>query len=78
MNKKLVSAIALVLAFATLLFASTGAAAPTPPGSPGACNMFHTAAIGMDGMQNDPHFWDIMYPFVLASFATGCTPADPH
>lgn len=78
MNKKLASAIALVLASATLVFASTGAAAPTPPGSPGACNMFNTAAIGMNGMQNDPHFADIMYPFVLASFAAGCTPANPR
>ena len=76
MNKKLMTAIVLVLAFATLELASTGAAAPTPPASPGACNMFNTAGIGMDGMLHDPHFADIMYPFALASFATGCTPAN--
>jgi hypothetical protein len=70
--------IALVVTLMTLGFASTANAGPTTPTSPGACNMLNTAAVGMDGMQNDPHFSDIMYPLVLTSLAAGCNPANPR
>jgi len=40
--------------------------------------MLKTAPIGMDGMQNDPHFSDIMYPLVLTSLAARCNPANPR
>jgi hypothetical protein len=51
---------------------AVGDANNTTPSSPGACNMFN--ANRMDGMFNDPHFADIMYPLVVASFTAACTP----
>jgi hypothetical protein len=51
---------------------AVGDANNTTPSSPGACNMFNAAR--MDGMFNDPHFADIMYPLVVASFTAGCAP----
>jgi hypothetical protein len=75
MSERLVTTVLVIFALATPGVASAvGAAKNTTPTSPGACQMLNTKGIGMDGMMNDPHFGDIMYPLVLASLATGCTP----
>jgi hypothetical protein len=72
-GKKLITIAFLAFALATPGVASAvGDANNNTPSSPGACNMFN--AKSMDGMFNDPHFGDVMYPLVLASFAAGCTP----
>lgn len=74
MGKKLIT-----IAFLAFTLAMPGVASPAgdpnnnTPSSPGACNMFN-GANGMNGMFNDPHFSDIMYPLVVASFTAGCTP----
>jgi hypothetical protein len=72
-DKKLVIIAFLAFALATPGVASAvGDANNTTPSSPGACHMFN--ANRMDGMFNDPHFADIMYPLTVASFTAGCTP----
>jgi hypothetical protein len=74
MSKKLITTIALVIAFATLGVASTAMADPNnaTPASSGACNMLHASEAGLDGMMNDPHVFDIMIPLVVASLNAGC------
>ena len=81
MSKKLIATISLVVALATLGVTSTAMADPkmsdpsnATPASPGACNMLHTSARGLNGMMNDRHVFDIMIPLVEASFGVGCTP----
>jgi hypothetical protein len=81
MSKKLIATISLVVALATLGVTSTAMADPNmadpnnaTPASPGACNMLHTSDIGLNGMMNDRHVFDIMIPLVVASVAAGCTP----
>ena len=76
MSKKVIATISTVFALVT----TTGAAAfpgnpppdRIPPASPGACNMLHASEQGFDGMFNDPHVFDIMIPFILASLDAGC------
>jgi hypothetical protein len=71
-DKKPVIIAYLAFALATPGVASAvGDANNTTPSSPGACQMFN--ANHMDGMFNDPHFADIMYPLVVASITAGCS-----
>ena len=72
-----------VIATVSAAFALATATGPTafpgnpppdsiPPQSPGACNMLHANDQGFAGMFNDPHVFDIMIPFILASIDAGC------
>ena len=75
MSKKPTTTISVVFALATAAAAPTAlAASNATPASPGACNMLHTSATGLNGMMNDKHVFDIMIPLVEASFGAGCTP----
>ncbi len=47
--------------------------AAATPTSPGACNMLHTSAQGMDGMfKASPQGLSNMIPLITASEAAGC------
>ncbi len=72
MNRKLTTTMLLVFIFvmAAAISAMPAAAMPT---SPGACNMFHTSAQGMDGMfKASAQALSNMIPLVTASEAAGC------
>jgi hypothetical protein len=70
MSKKLITTMALTFTFASL---SAGQAAATPS-SPGACNMLHVSAKGMEGMfKASDQGLNNMIELVLASEAAGCT-----
>jgi hypothetical protein len=69
MSKKLIATMVLVFTFATV---SAGQAAATPS-SPGACNMLHVSARGMDGMfKASERGLDNMINLILASEAADC------
>jgi hypothetical protein len=81
MSKRLFTTIWLAVVLAPVGVTSTAMAGPqladpnnATPTSPGACNMLHTSDIGLNGMMNDRHVFDIMIPLVEASFGAGCTP----
>jgi hypothetical protein len=75
MSKKLIATTTLVFALATGASPmALGAPNNATPASPGACNMLHTSARGLEGMMNDRHVFDIMIPLVEASLHTGCSP----
>jgi hypothetical protein len=74
MSKKLLATMMLVFIFATAPAISAMSAAATPT-SPGACNMLHTSAQGMDGMfKASERGLGNMIPLVIASEAAGCRP----
>ena len=73
MNRKLMTTMVLVFIFAMAAAISAMPAAATPA-SPGACNMLHTSAQGMDGMLRAAQGLDNMMQLVVASEAAGCRP----
>jgi hypothetical protein len=74
MSKKALATVLLVFVFATAAAISAMAAAATPT-SPGACNMLHTSAQGMDGMfKASERGLGNMIALVIASEAAGCRP----
>jgi hypothetical protein len=74
MNRKLMATMMLICIFAVLAAISAMSAAATPT-SPGACNMLHTSAQGMDGMfKASERGLGNMIPLVIASEAAGCRP----
>jgi hypothetical protein len=69
MSKKLIATVVLAFTFAVV---SVVPAAATPS-SPGACNMLHVSATGMDGMfKASERGLDNMINLILASEAAGC------
>jgi hypothetical protein len=74
MNRKLMATMMLIFIFAVVAAISAISAAATPT-SPGACNMLHTSAQGMDGMfKASDRGLGNMIPLVIASEAAGCRP----
>ena len=72
MSKKLITTMLVVFAFAVAAISSAVPAAATPT-SPGACNMLHVSATGMDGMfKASERGLDNMINLILASEAAGC------
>jgi hypothetical protein len=71
MNKKLMSTAALLTLAAAVTVSGPAAATPS---SPGACNMLHTSAKGMDGMlKASEQGLGNMMALVIASEEAGCT-----
>jgi hypothetical protein len=69
MSKKLITTMVLVFTSAAV---SAVPAAATPT-SPGACNMLHVSATGMEGMfKASERGLDNMISLILASEASGC------
>jgi hypothetical protein len=74
MNSKLMATMMLVFIFAMAAAISAMPAGATPT-SPGACNMLHTSAQGMEGMfKASPQGLSNMISLVIASEAAGCRP----
>ena len=74
MNRKLMTTMMLIFIFAMTAAISAMSAAATPT-SPGACNMLHTSAQGMDGMFNaSERGLGNMMQLDIASETAGCRP----
>jgi hypothetical protein len=74
MSTKVLATVLLVFVFATAAAISAMSAAATPI-SPGACNMLHTSAQGMDGMfKASAQGLSNMIPLIIASEEAGCRP----
>jgi hypothetical protein len=74
MNRKLMATMMLIFIFTVVVGISAMSAAATPT-SPGACNMLHTSATGMDGMfKASERGLGNMIALVIASEAAGCRP----
>ncbi len=74
MNRKLMTTMMLIFIFAMTAAISAMSAAATPT-SPGACNMLHTSAQGMDGMfKASERGLGNMMQLDIASETAGCRP----